>query len=26
MFAHSADATTDTWTDIPLSYIALYRA
>jgi len=26
MFVHSADATTDTWVDVPLSYIALYRA
>ena len=25
-FVHSADATTDTWTDIPMSWVATYRA
>jgi hypothetical protein len=26
MFVHSADATTDTWVGVPVTYIALYRA
>jgi hypothetical protein len=26
MFVYSSDATSDTWTDIPVSYMALYRA